>query len=438
MRYRLATAAALLLFATAVPSSFAQDGAPVEPGQTFTGRVVEVTDGDTYDVRRSIGATVTIRLHGVDTPESSQPFGGKATRRARRLLQGESVRATVEDIGRYGRAVARVEVQGSDLGVMLIRRGLGWWYREHAPRETEYARLQRQARNAGRGLWSQADPVPPWEWRDRQSDSSGGPGETSVEDRDCSDFDTQPKAQRFFERNQPGDPHGLDGDGDGQACESLPGGDTADETESRLVQNRVQTNSPRSFSASLGIAGTPVHSGRGIGPIARFSYRPPEIQPDFATLNFAAGTSLSNSFQIKDVQVGATEPAEGYYYDEEVDRCRAPNGQFAEDEKCFGSPIFETDTTQIGDLGSYDFWIGASAHRQVTKRGDVSLLVGLGFLTGVYRKKVVSTSLSESGGTSSTGFFTPYFATTLKRGPYFASLDYYIGSTVGLSVGIAF
>ena len=38
----------------------------------------------------------------------------------------------------------------------------------------------------------------------------------------------------------------------------------------------------------------------------------------------------------------------------------------------------------------------------------------------------------------STGFFTPYFATTLKRGPYFASLDYYIDSTVGLSVGIAF
>ena len=145
---------------------------------------------------------------------------------------GESVRAHVEEIGRYGRAVASLEVQGSDLGALLIRRGLGWWYREYAPGETEYARLQRQARNAGRGLWAQESPVTPWTWRDRQSESSDGPGETAVEDRDCSDFDTQPEAQRFFEANRSdssqgdsrGDPHGLDGNGDGQACKSLPGG----------------------------------------------------------------------------------------------------------------------------------------------------------------------------------------------------------------------
>jgi endonuclease YncB( thermonuclease family) len=220
MNRALACLFAALLFATAAGSSFAQDRASVEPGQTFTARVVEVTDGDTYDVERSIGGTVTIRLHGVDAPESSQPFGGRATRRARQLLQGENIRVSVEDVGRYGRAVARVEVQGGDLGAMLIRGGYGWHYRQYAPNATEYARLQRQARGAGRGLWSQANPTAPWEWRDRTS----GPGETSVEDRDCSDFDTQPEAQRFFERHQPGDPHGLDGNGDGEACESLPGG----------------------------------------------------------------------------------------------------------------------------------------------------------------------------------------------------------------------
>lgn len=36
-------------------------------------------------------------------------------------------------------------------------------------------------------------------------------------------YDTQPEAQRFFEANQPGDPHGLDGNNDGEAWESLPG-----------------------------------------------------------------------------------------------------------------------------------------------------------------------------------------------------------------------
>lgn len=41
-------------------------------------------------------------------------------------------------------------------------------------------------------------------------------------DRNCSDFDTQAEAQRFYEANGPGDPHGLDRDKDGFVCESLP------------------------------------------------------------------------------------------------------------------------------------------------------------------------------------------------------------------------
>lgn len=41
-------------------------------------------------------------------------------------------------------------------------------------------------------------------------------------DRDCADFSSQKQAQEFFEANQPGDPHRLDGDGDGRACEDLP------------------------------------------------------------------------------------------------------------------------------------------------------------------------------------------------------------------------
>jgi len=43
-------------------------------------------------------------------------------------------------------------------------------------------------------------------------------------DRDCSDFRTQRQAQRFFKK-QGGpreDPHNLDSDNDGKACEHLP------------------------------------------------------------------------------------------------------------------------------------------------------------------------------------------------------------------------
>ena len=45
---------------------------------------------------------------------------------------------------------------------------------------------------------------------------------SSSGDRDCSDFSTHAEAQDFFENAGYGDPHGLDRDGDGQACETLP------------------------------------------------------------------------------------------------------------------------------------------------------------------------------------------------------------------------
>jgi endonuclease YncB( thermonuclease family) len=48
------------------------------------------------------------------------------------------------------------------------------------------------------------------------------PSEVRAADRDCSDFSTQREAQTFYESAGPGDPHRLDADGDGKACESLP------------------------------------------------------------------------------------------------------------------------------------------------------------------------------------------------------------------------
>ena len=48
------------------------------------------------------------------------------------------------------------------------------------------------------------------------------PGDPGFVDRNCGDFATQAESQAFFEAAGPGDPHRLDGDGNGVACESLP------------------------------------------------------------------------------------------------------------------------------------------------------------------------------------------------------------------------
>lgn len=94
----------------------------------------------------------------------------------------------------------------------LVRQGHAWDYDRYSE-DPALGGLEREAREADRGLWAATDPVPPWECRN--GSSASGP------DRDCSDFSTRRAAQAFYEKHTPGDPHRLDGDGDGRACESL-------------------------------------------------------------------------------------------------------------------------------------------------------------------------------------------------------------------------
>lgn len=51
---------------------------------------------------------------------------------------------------------------------------------------------------------------------------NSSPFDPAGPDRDCGDFSTQAEAQAFYDAAGPGDPHRLDGEGDGTACESLP------------------------------------------------------------------------------------------------------------------------------------------------------------------------------------------------------------------------
>jgi LPXTG-motif cell wall-anchored protein len=56
---------------------------------------------------------------------------------------------------------------------------------------------------------------------------AGLAGPAQAQDLDCADFATQEEAQAELERDGT-DPHGLDRDGDGVACEALPSGGPVD------------------------------------------------------------------------------------------------------------------------------------------------------------------------------------------------------------------
>ncbi|MDP1946867.1 MAG: thermonuclease family protein [Nitrospirota bacterium] len=133
--------------------------------QQWTGRVVGIQDGDTLTVLR--GATqIKIRLHGIDCPETAQPFGSRAQQKTAELAFGRTVIVQPGKADRYGRTLAVVILpNGHSLNDELLRAGLAWWYRQYAPKERALARLEDAAREAHLGLWADQDPTPPWLWR---------------------------------------------------------------------------------------------------------------------------------------------------------------------------------------------------------------------------------------------------------------------------------
>ena len=162
---RLLAAAIVCAALVALPASAAACGgrSQAEPRAPFSGRVVGVLDGDSLLVLRD-GRQVTVRLHGVDAPEGGQAYGNVARRALSNLAFGKSVDVQVRDVDRYDRLVSRVTVDGTDVGLEMVRGGFAWHYARYL-KDRGYAAAQQEARAERRGLWQDRDPVAPWDWR---------------------------------------------------------------------------------------------------------------------------------------------------------------------------------------------------------------------------------------------------------------------------------
>ena len=127
--------------------------------------VVQVFDGDTIVARFHDGHTETVRILGVDTPETVDPrkpvecFGPQASAYTRARLHGRSVRLEfdVERRDRYGRLLAYVLVDGKRYEDDLLRRGLARFL-VIAPNGAHARTMLTEvlgARRARRGLWGE-------------------------------------------------------------------------------------------------------------------------------------------------------------------------------------------------------------------------------------------------------------------------------------------
>ena len=130
------------------------------------GRIVSISDGDTFTLLTAENRQIRIRLAEIDTPESGQPYGNRAKQALAQLVFGKDVRVEVQDIDRYGRTVGRPYVGDVDVCAELVENGYAWAYRRYL-KDPMFLELEKDARDSNRGLWSlpEYERVAPWDWR---------------------------------------------------------------------------------------------------------------------------------------------------------------------------------------------------------------------------------------------------------------------------------
>ena len=131
----------------------------------FSDLIVSVLDGDTIEVLHNQHSE-RIRLSGIDCPEKGQAYGKRAKQAASALVFGKEVTLQTHGHDKYGRTLADVILpDGMNLNQELVKQGWCWWYRKYVPGDTVLEGLEKDAREAKKGLWTDPQPVPPWEWR---------------------------------------------------------------------------------------------------------------------------------------------------------------------------------------------------------------------------------------------------------------------------------
>ena len=133
--------------------------------QNYEAKVVGITDGDTLTVHDGQHPQIKIRLSAIDAPESGQAFGQKSKATLSNLCFGKQAVIHSKVTDRYNRTIADVSCEGKDVGAYMVRMGMAWVYDKYAKGYDNLYPLQNEAKAEHRGLWADAEPTSPSEWR---------------------------------------------------------------------------------------------------------------------------------------------------------------------------------------------------------------------------------------------------------------------------------
>ncbi len=132
--------------------------------ETLLGNVIAVQAGDMLTIQCN-GAPKEIRLYGVDCPEPGQAFADKAKEYISQKALNKEVSVEVKAVDTAGKTVGVAVCEYVNLNQSLLEAGLAWWDNQNTPRDTAYKALNAKAIVGKVGLWTDAAPLAPWDYR---------------------------------------------------------------------------------------------------------------------------------------------------------------------------------------------------------------------------------------------------------------------------------
>jgi endonuclease YncB( thermonuclease family) len=140
--------------------------------ETIKGKVVSITDGDTFKLLKKDSTLIRVRLANIDCPERKQPFSKRAKQFISVAIFNKEIRLEVIKKDRYGRFIANVFYDNAkSLSEELVRSGFAWHFVKYSTDSTLQV-VEDEARKNKVGLWQDENSIVPWEWRSNKKKKS--------------------------------------------------------------------------------------------------------------------------------------------------------------------------------------------------------------------------------------------------------------------------
>lgn len=138
---------------------------------TYRGKVARMWGGDNFEIIAGTNVHYGY-LAEVDTPAVGHFGHQESMTFMRKLIDDDNIEVHVLQRDSFQREVCEVKIladnKNVDAALGLLTAGWAWHDRSDGPHADAYRDAQQQAQDAGLGIWSLPNPVPPWEaWDER-------------------------------------------------------------------------------------------------------------------------------------------------------------------------------------------------------------------------------------------------------------------------------